>query len=270
MREGNFLWRNGGPGKDGVPAFTDVARETGTHDTGWGWAGKFFDPDNDGRLDLYVVNGWVSAGPESYVPDIFAMIVRGGIDLSDARNWPPMRDKSLSGYQRNRFFRNGGAVFREEAARHGLDSTRDGRGIAVADFDRDGRQDLFVANADALPALYHNRVPSAGEWVAFQLEGRRSNRDGIGARLWLTIGGRRLLRFVDGGNGFAGQSSRRVHFGLGAASTVERLEVAWPSGARQSFSGFAAGRAYRIVEGEPELQPLSKERDQVGRKGGVK
>ncbi len=288
MREGNFLWRNDGAAAGGAaaggsaqrgPSFTDVARETGTHDTGWGWGGKFVDPDNDGWLDLYVVNGWVSAGPQSYVPDIFAMITRGTVDFADARNWPPMGGKSLSGYQKDRFFRNRGGVFREEGARHGLDSTRDGRGIVVADLDQDGRQDLFVANANALPALYRNRAPAAGQWVAFQLEGRRSNREGIGARLLLSTGGRRLLRFVDGGNGFAGQSSRRVHFGLAAATTVERLEVVWPSGARQSFSSFAAGRIYRIVEGEPELRPFTpagkgngrrdqvKEKDQVGKKG---
>jgi hypothetical protein len=92
--------------------------------------------------------------------------------------------------------------------------------------------------------------------VAFQLEGRRSNRDAVGARLALTAGGRRLVRWLDGGNGFAGQSSRRVHFGLGAAERAEALEVQWPSGERQRFAGFAAGRLYRIVEGEPELQAV--------------
>src|SRR5882724_11968534 len=91
MREGNFLWHN-----NGNLTFTDVARETGAYDTGWGWGAKFFDYDNDGWLDLYVVNGWVSAGKESYVPDIFNMVTKPGIDFADARNWPPMGNKSLS------------------------------------------------------------------------------------------------------------------------------------------------------------------------------
>ena len=250
MREGNFLWRN-----HGDLTFSDVARETGTHDTGWGWGAKLFDYDNDGWLDLYVVNGWVSAGAESYVPDIFAMITRGEVDFADARNWPPMGGKSLSGYQKNRLFHNqGGQLFKEEAARHGLDSTRDGRGIAVADFDRDGRLDLFVANANALPHLFRNGMPPGPHWVSFQLEGRKSNRDAVGARLTLSAGGRTQVRFVDGGNGFAAQSSRRVHFGLGNAAAAERLEVRWPGGLRQTFSAIAAGRAYRIVEGEAKLQ----------------
>ena len=101
MREGNFLWHN-----NGNLTFTDVARETGMHDTGWGWGGKFFDYDNDGWLDLYVVNGWVSAGKESYVPDIFTMVTKPGIDFADARNWPPMGNKSLSGYEKKRLFHN--------------------------------------------------------------------------------------------------------------------------------------------------------------------
>jgi hypothetical protein len=197
------------------------------------------------------VNGWVSAGSESYVPAIFEMITRPNVDFADARNWPPMGNKSLSGYQKKKLFHNqGGGIFKDEAPRHGLDSTRDGRGIAVADFDNDGRLDLFVANANAEPYLYRNVHPAGPRWVAFQLEGRKSNRDAVGAQVRITAAGGSQLRFVDGGNGFASQSSRRLHFGLGAAATVDRVEVRWPSGARQSFDKLQAGRVYRIIEGE--------------------
>ena len=246
MREGNFLWHN-----EGNLKFSDVARETGTYDTGWGWGAKFLDYDNDGWLDLYVVNGWVSAGKESYVPDIFNMITRPGIDFADARNWPPMGNKSLSGYEKKRLFHNEhGQVFKDEAARHGLDSVRDGRGIGVADFDNDGRLDLFVANANAEPYLYHNVMPVGPHWAQFLLRGTKSNREAVGAQVRLTAGGKTYLRFVDGGNSFAGQSMRRVHFGLGSNAKIDRLEVRWPSGQKETFADVAVDRLSRLEEGK--------------------
>jgi hypothetical protein len=245
MREGNFLWRN-----NGDLTFTDVARETGTFDTGWGWGARFLDYDNDGWLDLYVTNGWVSAGPESYVPDIFGMLLTPGVDLTDARNWPPIGTKSLSGYERKRLFRNlDGRLFREEAARHGVDSRRDGRGVAVADFDNDGRLDMLVPNANAAPFLYRNVRPAGPHWIELALEGTASNRGAVGALVRATAGGRTLTRMVDGGNSFAAQSSARLHFGLGAATRLDRLTVRWPSGRTQQFDDVAVDRIHQLREG---------------------
>jgi hypothetical protein len=92
--------------------------------------------------------------------------------------------------------------------------------------------------------------------VEFQLEGRRSNRAGIGAQLRFTVGGQNFLRFVDGGNGFAAQSTTRVHLGLDHAEQVDSLEVRWPSGEKQTFRNVPAGSIHRIVEGNPALQPF--------------
>lgn len=252
MREGNFLWRN-----NGDLTFTDVSRETGTWDTGWGWGGQFFDYDHDGWLDLYVMNGWVSAGSESYVPDIFAMIVKPDVDLADLRNWPPMGGKSLSGYQKKRLLHNEqGQSFTDHAARHGLDSTRDGRGVAVADFDNDGRLDLFVANANGLPFLYRNRMPNPPAWVQFVLRGSGANTSAIGAQVRLTAGGRTQLRSVSGGNGFAAQGMTRVHFGLGSATRIDSVEVHWPSGLRQVFTDVSPNRMHELSEGRPRATSL--------------
>jgi hypothetical protein len=250
MREGNFLWHN-----NGNMTFTDVSRETGTYETGWGWGGKFVDFDNDGWLDLYVVDGWVSAGPQNYVPDVFAMVVKPGVDYADLRNWPPMGNKSLSGYQHKRLFHNlGGRGFREEAARRGLDTIKDGRGIAIADLENDGRLDVFVTNADAAPNLYRNVLPTGAHWVEFLLEGTRSNRDAVGAQVRVTVAGRTQLSFVNGGNGFAGQSTHRIHFGLGSQRGIQAVEVRWPSGAKQTFYDLEANRLYRWKEGQtPEI-----------------
>lgn len=244
MREGNFLWRN-----NGNLTFTDVSRETGTYETGWGWAGKFFDYDNDGWLDLYVMNGWVSAGAEDYIPDIFAMITRPGVDFADARNWPPIGGKSLSGYEKKRLFHNDhGHFFKDDAARHGLDSTKDGRGIAVADFDNDGRLDLFITNAGDEPFLYRNVLPTGAHWVGFVLQGTKSNRMAIGAQIRLTAGGRTYLRYVNGGNGFASQSTTRVNFGLARTTRIDAVEIRWPSGLVQKLPRLAPDRYYKIVE----------------------
>ena len=252
MREGNFLWQN-----NGDLTFADVARETGVYDTGWGWAGKFFDYDNDAWQDLFVVNGWVSAGKENYVVDVFKLIVTPGIDLSDATNWPPMGNKTLSGYQENALFHNqGGALFQNDAARHRVNSKIDGRGVAVADFDNDGRLDMFVSNANNKPFLYRNVQPTGNHWAQFRLQSAKSNTMSIGARLWLTADGQTQVSFVNGGNGFASQSTLRAHFGLGRAKRIERLEVAWPSGLKQTFTDVPINRIHTVIEGQAQLQPF--------------
>ena len=202
-------------------------------------------------LDLYVMNGWVSAGPESYVPDIFAMLTRPNVDLADARNWPPIGNKSLSGYQKKRLFHNIGGEFKEEASRHGLDSIKDGRRIAVADFDNDGRLDLFITNADDEANLYRNVLPTGAHWVTFLLEGTKSNHFAIAAEVRLSAGGKTYLQYVNGGNGFAAQSTTRVHFGLGANTRIDSVEVRWPSGLQQTFPGVAVDHFYKILEGQP-------------------
>jgi hypothetical protein len=254
MKEGNFLWHN-----NGDLTFFDVAGATGTRDTGWGWAGKFFDYDNDGWLDLYVVNGWVSAGKENYITDIFQMLTKsaGKMDLADARTWPPMGNKTLSGYQRKKLFHNEkGRGFKDQAAIHGMDSLRDGRGIAVADFDNDGRMDLFVTNANSKPFLYHNVFPGDAHWAEFLLTGTKSNRSAVGAQIRVTNGSQTYLRFVDGGNGFASQSTTRVHFGLGPSASMDRVEIRWPSGMKQVFTGVGANHIYKITESESAIREM--------------
>jgi hypothetical protein len=165
-----------------------------------------------------------------------------------------MGNKTLSGYQKKKLFHNqGGQVFVDQAPRHGVDSTRDGRGVAIADFDNDGRLDMFVANANAAPYLYRNVAPRGAHWAEFVLTGKKSNRFGVGAQVRVTAGGRTQLRMVDGGNGFAAQSTQRVHVGLGTAAVIDSLEVRWPSGLRQSFEKVPVDRIARIVEGEKTL-----------------
>jgi hypothetical protein len=137
-----------------------------------------------------------------------------------------------------------------------VDSVRDGRGIAVADFDNDGRMDLFIANANSEPYLYHNTETTGNHWAQFLLEGTKSNRGAVGAQVRVTAGGKTLLSFVNGGNGFGAQSTARVHFGLGAASMIDRMEIRWPSGLKQVLEKLRANHIYKIQEGKEKTELL--------------
>jgi hypothetical protein len=143
LHECNMLWHN-----DGDFHFTDVASETGTCDTGWGWGAKFLDVDNDGQLDLYVVNGFISAGPQDYMKVLLDFIFRENVDLRDAKDWPDMAGYSMGGYERHVLFQQDGGTFKNIAASAGVDDTLDARGVAIADFDRDGKMDMIVSSVE--------------------------------------------------------------------------------------------------------------------------
>jgi len=226
MKECAMLWQNMGDG-----TFTDVAQEVGVCDTGWGWAAKFSDFDNDGWQDLFLVNGLRSAGPENYLTTLLPMITTPGVDFSDVNSWPDIGNRSWSGYQRKRFFHNlGDATFREIGADTGVNNDKDGRGIGIIDIDNDGRLDLVQTNADQSPIVYRNVSQNVGNWIEIKLIGTKSNRDGIGARVELQAGGLKQIRELDGGNGYASQSTRRIHFGIGSANKIDHLQIRWPSG----------------------------------------
>jgi len=226
MKECNMLWHNNADG-----TFTDVSRETGTCNTLWGWGAKFGDFDNDGWQDLFAADGLRSAGKEDFIPTIVKMIVTPGVDFSDVNSWPNIGNMSWSGFQKKKLFRNlNGQVFKEIAAEAGVDNDMDGRGVALADFDNDGRLDIFETNTDQPSLLYRNVTASPGNWVQLKLIGTKSNRDAIGARATIKAAGLTMIREVNGGNGYASQSSLRLHFGLGGATKIDSLEIRWPSG----------------------------------------
>jgi hypothetical protein len=244
MKECNMLWHN-----NGDRTFTDLSRETATCDSLWGWSAKFGDFDNDGLLDIFAVNGLRSAGPENYIPVLVTMITMPGVDFTNVHSWPSIGNMTWSGYQRKKLFRNlDGSSFKEISAAAGVDNDRDGRGLAMADFDGDGRLEFFQANANQEPILYRNVTTPAGNWIQLDLAGTVSNRDAIGARITVkTAAGKTYIREVDGGNAYAGQSTRRVHIGLGAETAVESLEIRWPNGGRTRATA-AVGKVTTIRE----------------------
>jgi hypothetical protein len=128
----------------------------------------------------------------------------------------------------------------ERAARH--------RGSAIGDFDGDGRMDIVVTAISAPAEIWHNDTPSAGHWIAFQLQGTKSNRDGIGATIKLTAAGATQYQHVSFAAGYASSSAGPTHFGLGAAKTVDLVEIRWPSGITQQLRNLPAGAVVKVQE----------------------
>jgi hypothetical protein len=125
-----------------------------------------------------------------------------------------------------------------------------GRGLARGDLDNDGRVDL-VMMVQGEPLVYlHNRTEHAGHWVTFRLEGTASNRDAVGARVAITAGGRRQVAQREGGGSYLSAPDGRLHFGLGDAAAVDRVEVRWPSGKVDQWKELPADTGYLLREGE--------------------
>ncbi|MCP3904664.1 MAG: hypothetical protein GY715_13640 [Planctomycetes bacterium] len=253
LQEGNMLWHNNGPSEEGGITLTDVSLETGTYDGGWGWGAKFFDADNDRDLDLVAANGFISAGEGNYWYDLASWTVVGD-DPTNAANWPTIGDRSFSGYEPLRFWRNDGfGSFSECSGVTGLASDRDGRGVVCFDYDNDGDVDVFIANQGQPAELFRNEAPAEAHWLEVALVADPTtgvNADAIGARVSVVTVSGRQIRERDGGNGYCGQSDPRLHFGLGPDERVQLLEVRWPDGGLQYLEDLPADR-HIVVRQDP-------------------
>lgn len=243
--EGNFLWHNN---QDGT--FVNKGADLGIADGGWGWGAKFVDLDNDGEMEIVAANGFVSAGPKDYWYYLGTMATTPGLIVSDASHWPPIGNMSISGYQPSRLFVKEGTQYKEIAVDAGMTDRYDGRGVCVADFDNDGLPELFIANQGAPLTLYKNYPARKNHWLGLQLIGQgKNNRDAIGTRVTITAGGRRYVKWVDPGSGFASQSDRRLIFGLGSHSTLDAIEIRWSDGHVEHLSSLPTDRYHTITQG---------------------
>jgi len=218
------LYRN-----DGEGVFTDVtyAAGLGSHTQYLGWGTMFFDFDNDGWPDLILANGHVYPEVEKF---------HLGSEFKEPRVL----------YRNNG---NGAFVDVSAQAGPGITAASSARGLAVGDLWNDGRLSVVINNMNAEPSLLVNSVRSENHWIAFKLLGIHSNRDGIGAKITVVAGKRKMIDEVRGGSSYVSQNDMRVHFGLGSAAKVESVEIRWPSGLVERYDNPSLDRINTMKEG---------------------
>ena len=244
--QGNNMWV---PTKAGN-GYENMANAMGVEIAGWSFGAQFGDLNNDGNLDLYVVNGNVSLDRHrTYWYDYSKVAGGNQAIISDAANWPPLNGRSLSGYQQKRVWISDGAgSFREVSQIVGVTDVHDGRSVAMADFRNRGVLDVVVANQNGPALLYFNTVDPANRWIELELKGRASNRSAIGAHVTAFWNGQRQSQEVSGGSGFCAQNQRRLHFGFGKAERIDKIEIRWPSGKFQTLTSPSLNRILKVEE----------------------
>jgi hypothetical protein len=248
--QGNNLWvpKQGTTG-DRIQ-YENLARDFGVELGGWSFGAQFGDLNNDGTLDLYLANGYISLDRNrSYWYDFSKVAGGNSTIIGDAKNWPAFEGRSLSGYQNKRVWLNDGAgKFIDVAQAVGVTDTYDGRAVALADLWNRGVLDVVVANQKGPLLVYKNTVAPENEWIEFQLEGTASNRSAIGAKVTLFWNGEQQAQEVSGGTGFSAQNDRRLHFGLGKTPKIEKAVIRWPSGKVQTIDQPAPRQLHKIKE----------------------
>ena len=245
--QGNNLWV---PQDGPALKYDNLARDLGVELGGWSFGAQFGDLNNDGNLDLYLENGYISLDRKrSYWYD-FAKVAGGNSSIiGDAANWPAFDGRSLSGYQQKHVWLNDGAgKFNDVAQAVGATDTYDGRSVLLADLWNRGVLDVVVANQHGPLLVYRNTVSPDNDWIEFSLEGTKSNRSAIGATLTLFWDGKQQIQTVCGGSGFASENDRRVHFGLGKTPAIEKIVIQWPSGVTQTLRDLVPNRLYNVKE----------------------
>jgi hypothetical protein len=221
--ERSTLYRNRGGG-DFDEATTAAGMGHNTRFVGWG-AG-FFDFDNDSWPDLLLVNAHVFPEVERLATDI------------------RYRERPILYHNRG----DGSFADISEKAGPGILEAHASRGAAFGDYDNDGLVEALVNNQNELPSLLRQTSRPQGNWVILKLEGVRSNRSAIGAKVRVATGTRTQVDEVRSGGSYLSQSDLRLHFGLGTADKVDQINIDWPSGTRQSFVNLPAGKIHVIRE----------------------
>jgi enediyne biosynthesis protein E4 len=219
-----FLNRGGFPFED----WTRASHLAGLTRADVGWGVHFVDFDNDGLLDLMIVNGHVIEVIESLQPQV------------------KYKERPLL------LHNLGNAVFEDVSSKAGTAFSQSylARGLAIGDWDNDGAPDAIFTCVGDRPVLLRNNVGTKNSWIGLHLVGVKSNRDAIGAKLTLRLGDRKLTRWLTGGSSYLSSHDKRVLFGLGSLTSSHPVdvEIVWPNGTTQVASALEINRYHRILE----------------------
>lgn len=242
--------------------FKDKAMSYGLQNCEWAWGAKFVDLANNGHPALYVSNGFFSSpinnNKSSYW--FFLSVISGAPKTMAAKatNWKNMAGLELSGKNQDCLY-----VFDQKKNKY-LDSSKsmhideemlNGRGVANIDINNDGKMALIVTNQKDRIYLYQSTPDSKNNWIGFQLKGNKTNRDGIGAKVLLhyVLNNSQnkksgyMTQVVSPYNGYAAQSDKRIHFGLGDSYIPTYVSIKWPSGVEQEIQKFLLNE-YNLIE----------------------
>jgi tetratricopeptide (TPR) repeat protein len=268
---GNSLFRNASTGRGELSssggAFEDKTIPAGVGMGRWAWSSDAFDFDHDGYPDLYIANGMVSGVSREDLNSFFwRQVVAKSPDQAKPsqdyeQGWSAINeliraDGTWSGFERNVFYANNrDGTFSDVSGTVGLDFVEDGRAFALADFDQDGRQEVFLKNRNGVQLrVLRNVIENLPASITFRLRGTRSNRDAVGAVITVESEAGRQTRMLQTGSGFLSQHSKEMFFGLGRASEPVRASVRWPSGIVQDFRELPPNHRIWIDEGSENLR----------------
>jgi tetratricopeptide (TPR) repeat protein len=259
---GNSLFRNNGSDR-----FEDLAMRSGTAMGRWSWCSDSWDFDQDGFPDLYVANGMLSGPRREDLNSFFWRQVVANSPRESKPNheyeqgWNAINDLirsdwTWSGFERNVFFLNNrDGTFSDVSGIVGLDSIEDSRTFALADFDHDGRLEVFLKNRSGPQLrLFKNVMSDLGAVISIRLSGKKSNSDAIGALVTVETAAGRQTRLLQAGSGFLAQHSKELFFGLGAAEGSVRAVIRWPSGLEQNLPDLPPNHRIWVEEGSPLLR----------------
>jgi tetratricopeptide (TPR) repeat protein len=262
---GNSLFRNSQPHRGGT--FENKTLPAGVGMGRWAWSSDAFDFDHDGYPDLYIANGMVSGVSREDLNSFFwrQVVAKSPNQPKPSHDyeqgWSAINeliraDGTWSGFERNVFYANNrDGTFSDVSAAVGLDFLEDGRAFALADFDRDGRQEVFLKNRNGPQLrLLKNVIENLPASIALRLRGTKSNRDAIGTVVTVESEAGRQTRLLQAGSGFLSQHSKEVFFGLGAAKGPVRASIRWPRGTIQEFHDIPLNCRIWMEEGSKKFR----------------